>query len=43
MPTKIIFAYYFFEGTFASVFRDKKSVRGHKTEEIKVCLTISAV
>jgi hypothetical protein len=31
-----------FEGTFTSFFKDKKSKRSHKTEEIKVFLTIFA-
>jgi hypothetical protein len=29
-----------FEGTFTSFFKDKKSKRSHKTEGIKVLLTI---
>ncbi len=31
-----------FKGTFTSFFKDKKSNRSHKTEEIKVFLTILA-
>jgi hypothetical protein len=31
-----------FEGTFTSFFKDKKSKRSHKKEEIKVFLTIFA-
>ena len=31
-----------FEGTFTSIFEDKKSKRSHKTVEIKVFLTIFA-
>jgi hypothetical protein len=44
---KLIFLFFFkffcvlfFEGTFTSFFKDKKSKKGHKTVEIKVFLTI---
>jgi hypothetical protein len=37
---KNFFAYYFFEATFTSFFKDKRSKRSHKTVEIKVFLTI---
>jgi hypothetical protein len=43
---KLIFKQFFcvllFEGTFTSFFKDKKSKRSHKTEGIKVLLTIFA-
>jgi hypothetical protein len=44
---KIIFLTKFFcivllEGTFTSFFKGKKSIRSHKTAEIKVFLTIFA-
>jgi hypothetical protein len=47
MPTKICFFSKFicsllFEGTFTSVFIDKKSKRSHKLEEIKVFLIFLA-
>jgi hypothetical protein len=35
--------YYFFECTFTSFFKDKKSKRSQKTVEIKVLLTILAL
>ncbi len=47
-PTKINFfslsfnAYSFFEGTFRSFFKDKKSYRSHKTVVIKVFLNFLA-
>ncbi len=34
-------AYFFFECTFKTFFKDKKSKRSHKTVGIKVLLTIS--
>jgi hypothetical protein len=36
------FCLLFFEGTFTSVLKDKKSKRSHKTGRIKVFLTIFA-
>jgi hypothetical protein len=36
------FCVFFTEGTFTSVFKDKKSLRSHKTVEIKICLKILA-
>jgi hypothetical protein len=39
---KKIFCLLLFEGTFTSFFKDKKSKRSHKTEGIKVFLTIVA-
>ncbi len=40
MPTKdkCFFAYYLLLGIFTSVFKDSKSLRSHKTVEIKVFL-----
>jgi hypothetical protein len=37
---KQFFCVLLFEGTFTSIFKDKKSKRSHKTVEIKVFLTI---
>jgi hypothetical protein len=39
---KQFFCLLFFEGTFTSFFKDKKSKSSHKTVEIKVFLTIFA-
>jgi hypothetical protein len=39
---KKFFGLLLFEGTFTSVFKDKKSKRSHKTVGIKVFLTIFA-
>ncbi len=39
---KRFFCLLLFEGTFTSIFKDKKSKRSHKTVEIKVLLTIFA-
>jgi hypothetical protein len=37
-----LFCLLLFEGTFTSFFKNKKSKRSHKTEGIKVFLTIFA-
>jgi hypothetical protein len=39
---KNFFRLLLFEGTFTSFFKDKKSKRSNKTEEIKVFLTMFA-
>jgi hypothetical protein len=39
---KLIFCILLFEDTFTSFFKVKKSKRSHKTEKIKVFLTIFA-
>jgi len=39
---KKFFCILLFEGTFTSFFKDKKSIRSHKTVEIKVLFTIFA-
>jgi hypothetical protein len=36
MPTKMIFCLFRFEGTFTSIFKDKKSLKSHKTVGIQV-------
>ena len=35
---KSFYVYYFFEGTFTSFFKDKKSKRSHKAVGIKIFL-----
>jgi hypothetical protein len=32
--SKGFFLFFFFEGTFSSIFKDKKKVKSHKTAEI---------